>query len=352
MEKILSIVIPTYNAEKFLDKGLPTYILDDKEKMKKLEVLVVNDGTPDNSVAVAQKYVEQYPETFKIINKENGGHGSAINVGVEHVTGKYFKCVDADDWVVTDALCHMMDILEQSEAEVVVSSFKNYDLITQSYIPRDIHNPSEDKNKLYTIPEIMEIFGDVYYGMSFHGVTYQTKFYREQNYKLTEHVFYEDQEFATIPMCRATKIQLVEEELYVYRIGDVNQSIAAESQLKKLPDFHKIIFSMIAFEKKLPECPEGARDLWAKKVSMFIASYYQIALIKSKDKKKYRPVVEDINRKIEKESPYIYGCIKNKYKVFRLFNRLHMSNDFYDNQFSKMLKFVKKGFRVDRKIYY
>ena len=63
MEKILSIVIPTYNAEKFLDKGLPTYILDDKEKMKKLEVLVVNDGTPDNSVAVAQKYVEQYPDS-------------------------------------------------------------------------------------------------------------------------------------------------------------------------------------------------------------------------------------------------------------------------------------------------
>ena len=104
MNKILSIIIPTYNAAQFLDKGLSTFIMEDKEMMDKLEVLIVNDGTKDNSVEVAQKFVDRYPNTFKIINKENGGHGSAINTGVENVTGKYFKCVDADDWVYTDAL--------------------------------------------------------------------------------------------------------------------------------------------------------------------------------------------------------------------------------------------------------
>ena len=67
MEKILSIVIPTYNAETFLDKGLPTFIMKDEKKMQQLEVLIVNDGTPDNSVQVAQKYVDQYPDTFKIV---------------------------------------------------------------------------------------------------------------------------------------------------------------------------------------------------------------------------------------------------------------------------------------------
>ena len=91
MNKILSIIIPTYNAEQFLDKGLSTFIMEDKEMMDKLEVLIVNDGTKDNSVEVAQKFVDRYPNTFKIINKENGGHGSAINTGVENVTGKYFK---------------------------------------------------------------------------------------------------------------------------------------------------------------------------------------------------------------------------------------------------------------------
>lgn len=96
MDKLLSIIIPTYNAEKFLDKGLTSFIMDEQEKMDKLEVIVINDGTPDNSVAVAQKYVDQYPATFQIISKENGGHGSAINTGVEHATGQYMKCVDAD----------------------------------------------------------------------------------------------------------------------------------------------------------------------------------------------------------------------------------------------------------------
>ena len=84
MGKILSIIIPTYNAEKFLDKGLTSYIMEDEDLMNKLEVIVVNDGTPDNSVAVAQKYVDMHPNVFSIINKENGGHGDAVLYGYSY----------------------------------------------------------------------------------------------------------------------------------------------------------------------------------------------------------------------------------------------------------------------------
>ena len=112
MSKILSIIIPTYNAEKFLNKGLSSFLVCrdtdaqtaqhnckmategrfeeidiDKAILDKLEVIVVNDGTPDRSVEVAQKFVDWYPDTFVIVNKTNGGHGSAINTGVEHVRG-------------------------------------------------------------------------------------------------------------------------------------------------------------------------------------------------------------------------------------------------------------------------
>ena len=145
MNKILSIIIPTYNAAQFLDKGLSTFIMEDKEMMDKLEVLIVNDGTKDNSVEVAQKFVDRYPNTFKIINKENGGHGSAINTGVENVTGKYFKCVDADDWVYTDALERTMKILEKEDFDALIQSFITYDISKDLWEPRDIHCDNTDR---------------------------------------------------------------------------------------------------------------------------------------------------------------------------------------------------------------
>ena len=123
MEKILSIVIPTYNAEKFLDKGLTSFIMKDEKLLSELEVIVVNDGTPDKSVEVAQKYVDMHPDVFRIVNKKNGGHGSAINEGVKHVTGKYFKVIDADDWVDTEALERTMKILETEEFDAMIQSF-------------------------------------------------------------------------------------------------------------------------------------------------------------------------------------------------------------------------------------
>lgn len=347
MEKILSIIIPTYNAEKFLDKGLPTFIMNDADKMNKLEVLVVNDGTPDNSVAIAQKYVDQYPDTFRIINKENGGHGSAINEGVKHATGKYFKCVDADDWVDTEALARLMDTLEnEEECDALIQSFRNYDLITESYISRDIH--CENTNKLYTLPEIMPMWDQIYHGMSFHGVTYNTSFYRKVNYSLTEGVFYEDQEYATIPMCYATKIRMSEDEVYVYRIGDVNQSIDATNQLKKSPHFEKVTFSMLELEKHLDELAPGGKELWAKKVSMFIGSYYQVALIKNPDKKSHRKAMKDFTRKIEEKSPYMYECVRNKYRVFVIFNHIHMNNDTFDKHFHPLLLRVKSMFHIHK----
>lgn len=157
MSKILSIIIPTYNAEKFLNKGLSSFLVCrdtdaqtaqhnckmategrfeeidiDKAILDKLEVIVVNDGTPDKSVEVAQKFVDWYPDTFVIVNKTNGGHGSAINTGVEHVRGKYLKVVDADDWVDTLALKHLVEYLEHVDSDAVIQSFRYYDISRMS----------------------------------------------------------------------------------------------------------------------------------------------------------------------------------------------------------------------------
>lgn len=341
MEKILSIIIPTYNAEKFLDKGLTSYIMQSQAHMDMLEVLVVNDGTPDGSVAVAQKYVDQYPNVFRIVNKENGGHGSAINVGVDKASGKYFKIVDADDWVDTDALQRTLNILKEEDFDAAVQSFRAYDISTKEYeywdIPEDIAT-----QKLYSVADLMRMWEMLDKVLAFHGLIYRTEFYRAQNYRLIEHVYYEDQEYSTIPLCWASKVRLIADSLYVYRVGDVNQSISEANLFKRLDHFEAVIFRMAEFDARVDETPDGGYEYWMKKTTRFITDLYQLTLIRCQDKKKYRQLCQEVSRKLEEKSPRVYAAVKNKYLVFRVLNLLHMSEDTYRNKFSKLLERAKK----------
>lgn len=337
MGNLLSIIIPTYNAEKFLDKGLTSFIMEEAELMEKLEVIVVNDGTPDNSVEVAQKYVDKYPQVFSIVSKENGGHGSAINVGVDHITGKYFKVVDADDWVDTKALKRLIQYLDEKETfDALITSYTTYDISTQEYKYMGVK--IDDYDKVYTLEELMRHWDDLQLGFSFHGILYNSEFYKKQNYRLVEKAFYEDQEYATIPLAWATKVRILDDSMYVYRIGDVSQSVSTASQLKRLPDFEKVLWKMIAFEPEVDKLSAGGKEQWTKKTSKFIASLYHVLLIKNPDKKSMREYAANLNAEIEKKSPYIYGTVKRKYQVFTIVNRLHMS----EKTFETLLKWAKK----------
>lgn len=88
MNTILSVAVPSYNVEQYLNKTLPSYC--DERFNDILEVIIVNDGSTDTTAEIAQSYVDRYPRIFKLVNKENGGHGSAVNAGIDNATGKYF----------------------------------------------------------------------------------------------------------------------------------------------------------------------------------------------------------------------------------------------------------------------
>ena len=100
LNTILSIAVPSYNVEKYLDKCLTSF--SDERFNDRLEVIVVNDGSKDNTQQIAEGYIARFPRIFRLINKENGGHGSAVNAGIENATGKYFRIVEGDDWAKTD----------------------------------------------------------------------------------------------------------------------------------------------------------------------------------------------------------------------------------------------------------
>lgn len=89
MDKLLTVVIPAYNIEKYEEQCLSSFVKP--KALPEIEVLVVNDGSSDRTVEIAEKYVQKYPDIFRVINKENGGHGSTINRGIEEARGNLFQ---------------------------------------------------------------------------------------------------------------------------------------------------------------------------------------------------------------------------------------------------------------------
>ena len=96
MGKVLTVIVPVYNMEKYIRQCLESLVIG--EALDRIEVLVALDSSKDGSAEIAYEFVEQYPDTFRIIYKANGGHGSAINTGLMMASGEYVKILDSDDW--------------------------------------------------------------------------------------------------------------------------------------------------------------------------------------------------------------------------------------------------------------
>ena len=119
MQKLLTIVIPTYNMQDYLHRCLDSLVLEDEQLMSQLEVLVINDGSKDNSSTIAHDYENKYPATFRVIDKENGNYGSCINKGLEIATGKYVKVLDADDSFDTSNFEDYLRFLNSVEVDIL-----------------------------------------------------------------------------------------------------------------------------------------------------------------------------------------------------------------------------------------
>ena len=118
---ILSIVVPTYNMEKLLPRCLDSISSSDFQGL--LEVIVVNDGSKDNSLTVALEYQTKFPTIVNVIDKENAGHGSTINAGLQVAQGKYFKVLDSDDWFDTSELQILINELRNSNEDMILTKF-------------------------------------------------------------------------------------------------------------------------------------------------------------------------------------------------------------------------------------
>ena len=337
--KTLSFIIPSYNSTQFLDKCIGSFL--DPSIIDRLDIIVVNDGSTDDTPVVAQKYCDRYPGSIRLINQVNKGHGGALNTGCAAAVGKYLKVIDADDWVETANLEYFLDRLEKCDCDVVLTHHYTRD-ISNGEVKKWKSYPAHP-GRSYTMEEIMADWKSFDRSLTLHGLTYKTDFYHQYGIKLSEHVFYEDHEYATFPCCYAKSVMPMDIFIYDYRIGDVQQSVSNENQLKRIGHTETVLERMITeyAALKLPtHC--GGREYVAMKAQGLLLSYLTTSMLVEKDKKKGRKMGEDMMTRFRVRLPRAAQLAEKQYRIFCLMNRMHINKATFERVLrSKLYNMVR-----------
>ena len=303
--KLLTITVPMYNVENYIQTCLDSFVIP--EIMEELEVLVINDATPDGSRALAAEYEEKYPDTFRIIDKENGGHGSTINRGIEEAKGKYFKVVDGDDWVDHDGFLHLMEHLRNTDSDMVLSNYHWVDHSTgKKSVEVERICPLMEDDREYPMVQVAEqIF------MKMHAVTYKTGILRNQPERLDEHCFYVDAEYMLFPLPHIKTVSSIPDFVYQYRIGLPGQSMNLENMKKRCGQHERVLNRLLAFYDGLEE--DIRKGAICSAIARIAVSQYKIYLSFSESHKESLVSMEN---RLQKDYPAIYENMKNTAVLF------------------------------------
>ena len=186
MNKILSISVAAYNAEKYLKKCLDSFCVP--EIMSDIEVLIINDGSTDKTSEISAEYVSKYPDTFILINKENGGHGSTINTGIKAATGKFFKLVDADDWVEREGIIDLVKKAGCCTADAIISPYYKFFITGKDLqLQKVFYNKSNESCYINHEIEVKKVAEECEFSLP--SLTFRTSLLKDNFTEITEIAF-------------------------------------------------------------------------------------------------------------------------------------------------------------------
>lgn len=242
--KLITFAIPCYNSESYMRHCIES-LLPAKDD---IEILIINDGSKDQTAQIANEYQAKYPNTVKAIHKENGGHGSGVNKGLELAQGLYYKVVDSDDWVDQEALKKVIETIKKlkEEKNLVDMFVVNYVYEKDGEKPKTIHYQKVlPENKVFTWDEVGKFKTGSYLLM--HSVIYNTKFLRSTNLKLPEHTFYVDNIFVYYPLPKIETMYYLNVDFYRYFIGRSDQSVNEKVMIGRIDQQIFVTKTMIDF---------------------------------------------------------------------------------------------------------
>jgi glycosyltransferase involved in cell wall biosynthesis len=249
--KILSITVPCYNSAAYMDKCIKSLLAGGED----VEIIIVDDGsTKDDTPVKADEYARKYPTIIKAVHQENGGHGEAVNTGLLHSTGRFFKVVDSDDWVDKKSYKSVLETLKKLDADYACGEGPQLDMLVCNYVydkvgakhKKVIHYRNAfPVGKMFTWDEMGHFKVDQYILM--HSVVYRTELLRECGIKLPSHTFYVDNIFVFEPLPYVRNLYYLDVNFYRYFIGREDQSVNEQVMIKRIDQQIRVTKLMIDY---------------------------------------------------------------------------------------------------------
>lgn len=240
--KLLTVVIPCYNSQDYMEKCIRS-ILPGGERV---EIIIIDDGSKDNTGRIADEYAQKYPSIIRVIHQENGGHGEGINQGLLHASGRYFKVVDSDDCLSND-LPAFLEYLEQFDqqggTDLVVTNY--YYVHSDGVGDRSInYSNALPTNRVMKWSETKSF--RVHQLLTIHSCTFRTEVMRESGMILPKHTFYEDNLMVYAVLPHVKRLSYLNMDLYRYTIGREGQSVQKDIMMSRYT--HQLRVTQMCFE--------------------------------------------------------------------------------------------------------
>ena len=279
--KYISFAIPCYNSQDYMAHAIESILPGGDE----VEIIIVNDGSKDKTTQIAHEYMDKYPDIIKVIDKENGGHGDAVNAGLANASGKYFKVVDSDDWVDEEALHKILMLLRHLEEDN-----EQIDMLISNYVyekvgvthKKCIHYRNVlPQDEVFRWDDIGHFRLDQYILM--HSVIYRTDMLKLSQMRLPKHTFYVDNIYVYYPLPHVRKIYYLDVDFYRYFIGREDQSVNEKVMIARVDQQIFVTKTMIDMYQ--------LKKVTSKKPRQYMINYLaimmtvsSILLIRSKEK--------------------------------------------------------------------
>ena len=278
--KYISFAIPCYNSQEYMAHAIETILTGGED----VEIVIVNDGSKDNTSKIGHEYAEKYPDIIRVIDKENGGHGDAVNYGLANAEGKYFKVVDSDDWVNTESLQNILNVLKKMEehGEEVDMLIANYVYEKEGASHKKVihYRNVLPQNQIFKWTDVGRFHIDQYILM--HSVIYRTDMLKLCQLTLPKHTFYVDNIYVYYPLPHVRKMYYMDEDFYRYYIGREDQSVNEKVMIKRVDQQIFVTRTMIDMYQM--------RQISNKKLRAYMEKYLAIMMtvssilcIRSKD---------------------------------------------------------------------
>lgn len=279
--KLLSFAVPCYNSAAYMGKCVESLLKGGED----VEIIIVNDGSSDDTARIADEYAAKYPFIVKAVHKENGGHGSAVNAGIVNATGLFFKVVDSDDWVKEEAYMQILDTLRslaggEKVLDMLISNFV-YEKIGENRHKVMRYKHALPQNQMFTWNEVRHFHKGQYILM--HSVIFRTKLLKECGLKLPEHTFYVDNLYVFEPLPFVHNMYYLDVNFYRYYIGRSDQSVNEDIMIGRIDQQIKVNKLMIDYLSDKKSQIAGNKKLYQYMISYLdiITTVSSILLIRS-----------------------------------------------------------------------